>query len=296
MTNSNGDGKKKYIVGIFILFVAFIVISTQYDYFTEKREKAIAKEIADEKFKEEERLAEQKREEEEKLLEMKRNTFLLTIDNHYGNILEKYENGSFEAVLEKYEEFKEHGQEEYKALVSIIRSTKEKMKNIRIAELEEIVRKIPASKYKENLDIYTELRNLDPDNESYRSKFKHYWDKVAEENAKKTAERRRQEAIANSDLELVRWSWSKDYSYVIAEGQVKNISQRRLERVEALVTWYDANKNFITSQSSLIEFNPIMPNQTSPFKVTARHNPAMKSASIEFKFLFGEKIRTYNRD
>lgn len=296
MENNNNDGKKKYVVGIFVLFALFVVIAMQYDYFTEKREKALAEEIAAEKRKEEQNLAEQKRLEEEKLLQTKMNTFLLSIDNHYNNLLEMYEKGDYDSVVEIYEIFKEHGKENHEDLESVIASTKDKMISRRVAELEEAVRKIPASQYKENLDIYTELRNLRPESETYRSKFKHYWDKVAEENVKKAAERRRQLEKANSDLELVRWSWSKDYSYVVAEGQVKNISQRRLERVEALVTWYDANKNFITSQSSLIEFNPIMPNQISPFKVTARHNPAMKSASIEFKFLFGEKIRTYNRN
>jgi hypothetical protein len=41
----------------------------------------------------------------------------------------------------------------------------------------------------------------------------------------------------------------------------------------------------------------LLPGQTSPFKVMAKYNPAMKEASIEFKKMFGGQIfhRTRNK-
>src|SRR5690606_9745168 len=100
-------------------------------------------------------------------------------------------------------------------------------------------------------------------------------------------------ARAGSQLELLDWRWSRSYGYAIAEGRVKNISGQRLENVVAEVTWYDRSGGFITADEALISLNPILPGQASTFKVIAVWNPAMNSASISFKKLFGSSIPTY---
>ncbi len=99
------------------------------------------------------------------------------------------------------------------------------------------------------------------------------------------------------DLEIISWYWyiTESASYVEAKGQVKNISGMSLEDVEVVVTYYDKDGNFITSDSALIDFNPILDGQVSPFIVYTIYNPAMKTASIEFKFLLGGTIPTYSR-
>lgn len=99
-----------------------------------------------------------------------------------------------------------------------------------------------------------------------------------------------------ADLMLISWSWSSEYGFATAEGQVRNISGRNLENVQAVVTWLDGNGNFITSQDAMIEYNPILAGQTSPFEVMARYNPAMKKARITFKYLFGGTIEWVNSD
>ena len=42
----------------------------------------------------------------------------------------------------------------------------------------------------------------------------------------------------------------------------------------------------------MIEYNPVLANQTSPFKVMTSDNPAIKKASIDFKELMGGTINT----
>ena len=74
---------------------------------------------------------------------------------------------------------------------------------------------------------------------------------------------------------------------------MKNISSLKLKNVQAVVTWYDRNDNMITSSSALIEYNPILPGQSSPFKVMKTYNPAMQKAGVEFNHLMGGTIRTY---
>lgn len=112
--------------------------------------------------------------------------------------------------------------------------------------------------------------------------------------AEKRAEQRRHE-MANKGyvLKLLNWHWSSSHGYTTAEGQVRNISGRRLEKVVALVSWYNEDGDFITSGSSLLEYTVLMPDQTSPFSVMERYNPLMSYATVEFKYLFGGGIRYY---
>lgn len=98
-------------------------------------------------------------------------------------------------------------------------------------------------------------------------------------------------------LEVRSWSWGvmRGGRYVEVKGEVKNISGKPLRRVQALVSFYDANKQFITSKSAFIEFNPILPDQVSPFRLMETYNPAMQTAKLQFKFFAGEQIPTYFR-
>jgi len=91
-------------------------------------------------------------------------------------------------------------------------------------------------------------------------------------------------------LELQSWTWGEQYSHAIAEGQVKNISIASLKNVQAQVSFFTADQTFISSADALLEFNPVLPGQSSPFKVIATWNPAMKKASVTFKTIFGPEL------
>ena len=91
-------------------------------------------------------------------------------------------------------------------------------------------------------------------------------------------------------LELMSHTWHTEYDYAVYEGTVRNISSRSIENVEAVVSFYDKQGGFITSSEALINFNPILPGQTSPFKVMKTHNPAMEKAAVDFKYFMGGSI------
>jgi hypothetical protein len=82
----------------------------------------------------------------------------------------------------------------------------------------------------------------------------------------------------------------QDSDYMIAEGTVTNDSGDSLKDVEAVVSFNDSAGNFITSDDAIIDYNPILTGQTSPFKVMASYNPAMASCSVAFKELMGGEI------
>jgi hypothetical protein len=83
-------------------------------------------------------------------------------------------------------------------------------------------------------------------------------------------------------------SESGGYRYV--EGEVKNISNGPLKNVTVVGTWYDKDDGFIKSSDAIVEYNPILPGQTSPFKTITSGNPAMSKYSVGFKTLFGATL------
>jgi hypothetical protein len=98
-----------------------------------------------------------------------------------------------------------------------------------------------------------------------------------------------QPAVATTDpvLELQTWNWREEHGYAIAEGTVKNISSKSLDNVVAIMQIYDEQGSFIKSDTALIDYRPILPGQTSPFKVMSSFNPAMGKASVDFKAFSG---------
>lgn len=93
-------------------------------------------------------------------------------------------------------------------------------------------------------------------------------------------------------LELLSSSWSheSDSSFAIVVGQVKNISKKSFDHVQAVTSFTDAKGNFITSESTLIEYNPILPDQVSPFRAMVPWNPELKNLKVEFKQIMRGKL------
>lgn len=91
-------------------------------------------------------------------------------------------------------------------------------------------------------------------------------------------------------LALLSSTGYDEYDFQITEGQVKNITDAPIRRIEAVVTWLDKGGGFITSDSAMIKFDPILPGQTSPFRITTTRNPAMSKYRVEFKQILGGTI------
>lgn len=98
------------------------------------------------------------------------------------------------------------------------------------------------------------------------------------------------DATASPKLLLISWKWYQRRDFAIAEGEVQNVSPQNLSAVAATVSFYGDDDKLITSEQSLIEYNPISPGQTAPFKVMAEYDPAMKTATVDFKEFFGGTI------
>ena len=80
--------------------------------------------------------------------------------------------------------------------------------------------------------------------------------------------------------------------YYIVEGQVTNLTDAPIRNVTAVSTWFTKDEQFITTDEALVDYNPLMPGQTSSFKTMSRENPQMSKFTVEFKQLMGGSIAT----
>ncbi len=97
--------------------------------------------------------------------------------------------------------------------------------------------------------------------------------------------------IEEAKLEVLNWNWKKEYDYLVVEGYLKNISNKKLENVCVVANFFDNQDNFITSVFDVIDYNPLMSDQKSPFKTFTSYNPRIKKVEIEFKNISGLKIK-----
>lgn len=267
---------------LFLIVMGFVV--SQFNQCTKEAEesKEAAQKVETSLLETKRLLEESKREYHKRAIEKK--TFEESIENHYAQVIEFTKQEQLDSALAEINLFRKFGKANYKDI-------NQYYKTITTKSLSAKVKKIPASEVEENLRIYRKLLVLNPTVELYKNKIEHYqkkYDKVLDE-------QQENDKRALCDLEILSSHWKKDYGYAIYEGQVKNISGVKLKRVQAVATWHDKNGNMITSDTSIIEYNPILPGQSSPFKVMERWNPAMKTASIEFSYLGGGTIKTYKK-
>lgn len=102
--------------------------------------------------------------------------------------------------------------------------------------------------------------------------------------------------MANSPLVVESWGWTKSSNYAIVEGKVTNQSGATLENILAVAEFKTGDGTFITSDDSLLEYNTLLPGQSTPFKIYANFNPAMERANLGFKQMFGGAVGYISRD
>jgi hypothetical protein len=93
--------------------------------------------------------------------------------------------------------------------------------------------------------------------------------------------------VATPTLEVTAWRFYDSNNYHYIEGEVKNVGTVAIDNLQAVGTFLDASRTFVKSDSTLVEYRPLLPGQTSPFTVMASRNPAVKFARLQFKRLMG---------
>lgn len=99
-------------------------------------------------------------------------------------------------------------------------------------------------------------------------------------------------APSGPQLRVGSENFTKESEYDIISGEVTNISGESLGNVEAVTTFYDASGNVVKTEDALIDYNPILPGQTSPYKTMGTDNPLIKREKTTFQVLGGAEIET----
>lgn len=84
--------------------------------------------------------------------------------------------------------------------------------------------------------------------------------------------------------------FGRESDYDIVTGEITNVGSDRLDNVEAVTTFYDSAGNVVKTEDAIIDFNPLMPGQTSPYKTMGTDNPLIKTEKTEFHTMGGPMI------
>ena len=96
-------------------------------------------------------------------------------------------------------------------------------------------------------------------------------------------------------LEVQSWRCEKEYSYIFVRGEVKNISSQPLKNVVAVGEFRTKSGELVKSETALLEYNPILAGQTSPFRAGGTDNPQIGNCGLSFKYLFGGTVEYTER-
>jgi len=91
-------------------------------------------------------------------------------------------------------------------------------------------------------------------------------------------------------LEVQSWKCNTEHGYIFVEGEVKNVSNRKLENVVAVGTFRTKSGEHVKTEDALLDYNPILPGQISPFKAGGTTNPQITNCNLTFKYLMGGTI------
>lgn len=91
-------------------------------------------------------------------------------------------------------------------------------------------------------------------------------------------------------LEVQSHRCEVEYSYVFVRGEVKNITTESLKNVAVVGEFRTKSGELVKSETALLEYNPILPGQTSPFRAGGTSNPQIAKCGIAFKYLMGGTI------
>ena len=106
-----------------------------------------------------------------------------------------------------------------------------------------------------------------------------------DQNAGFSDEKKKEEGSGNDVLTVLSSRCVHEHGYVHYIGEVKNKSKQKLSNIIAHVTFRTSTGEVVKTGEALLDFNPLMPSQTSPFTVLATDNPMIKRCELSFKVL-----------
>jgi TM2 domain-containing membrane protein YozV len=96
---------------------------------------------------------------------------------------------------------------------------------------------------------------------------------------------------SKADVHVVNFNCSRAYGFTTVDGEIRNISNSPISNLMIVASHYASDGTFIRSDSGMVEYNPLMPGQTSPFKAVGTDNPMISNCKVGFKRMFGGAVQ-----
>jgi len=96
-------------------------------------------------------------------------------------------------------------------------------------------------------------------------------------------------ATANAPfLQVSAWNCviDSETNYFKVRGEVKNLSVAAVKNIVAVATVRTSDGTFVKSANALIEYQPLMAGQVSPFTIIDTGNPSIQTAELSFRMFF----------
>ena len=91
-------------------------------------------------------------------------------------------------------------------------------------------------------------------------------------------------------LEVKSWRCEEENGYIFVHGEVRNVTNEPLKHVMVVGIFHEKDGTFVKSADALVEYDPLLAGQSSPFKAGTTHNPLIKSCDIGFKTMLGGQL------
>ncbi len=119
--------------------------------------------------------------------------------------------------------------------------------------------------------------------------------RIEQEETRKADIEKAKQRFLKAELLLDSLNLHHGNTVIYAEGLVSNLSDHALKGIEAVAIFYAKDMTFISSESSFISYDPLLPKQSSPFKVYASYNPRIAYVSVSFKYFIGTSIPSISK-
>jgi hypothetical protein len=91
-------------------------------------------------------------------------------------------------------------------------------------------------------------------------------------------------------LHVLAFSCSNEDGYAHVRGEVRSLASRPIENLMVIGELRQADGTLIKTAEAMVEYDPLMPGQASPFHALTPHNPLATNCGLAFKTLWGGQI------
>jgi|SRR5919106_147245 hypothetical protein len=103
-------------------------------------------------------------------------------------------------------------------------------------------------------------------------------------------------APAPPRLHLLSFDCAVEHGYTYVRGEVKNLSSTPIEDLRIIGELRQADGTLVKTATAMVEYDPLMPGQSSPFEALTPHNPLATKCQPAFKTFWGPQIPyTYDK-